>query len=508
MATPSTTTALFQIIDEWIALVSPIAARDPAAFWANDFNAAGAVSRLRMFVTRFDDFTATNIINNELSGGTARLNRIFGTALSAPQFQSPVLAPEAIQQTFFPLPTSEQVAQFGTGVDLSALPTALVEAAAALAPESVVAKFVAEQQRPFTPDPKAAIGVQTDAVPIGVVKQGFPDVVLRPISGTTALPSSDLAKTAIPPSGFPVQPLVRFARALEPTENLPVQEPMAILNPTLNTTESGGSTSLPSFGGPVGTAFTTSPIDPQIRAGIFGDIAKGLLGAASGFLIGGPAGAAIGLGSTFLPRGGGQAGFAPPVPGQFGFPQPQLPIGQQFPTGLLPTPGFTGLGATPAFQLPQNLQFLANQALGGLGTPPFAGGGGDFRGGGAGGSFGAAALPSIQFPTNGGLAATGLPIAPVIQAQSSLCFRAPKGYVVVEIVGSNGVPVKVAMWRPLAISLKLFKRRPRPLLSAADGKAIRRAERVEKKLKRLASRAGLVCRTKGRRAAPRTSHRK
>ncbi len=324
MATPSTTTALFQIIDEYIALVSPIAARDPAAFWANDFNAAGAVTRMRMFVTRFDDATATNIINNELSGGVARLNRTFGTALSAPQFQAPTVTAEAIQQTFFPAPTPAQVAGFGTGVELSELDPALLEAAAVLAPESVAAQFVAEQKAAAPPTP----------VPLGT--------------------------PPAPPVGIPVAPRLpsqaaqvgvaqTFAQATESSLVGPVVNPGLPLNtrnvmaiPQEALFVSAETTSLPTSGGP-----TPSTIAPGINP-LFGIRLGGLgtlLGAAAGSLIPG-VGTVLGAGlGTALFGGGSIEGqqFVPP-----GLQFPNVTVGQALPGfgNAFPqfaTPGFTGI---------------------------------------------------------------------------------------------------------------------------------------------------------------------
>lgn len=475
MAIPSTTAALFQIIDEWIALVSPIAARDPAAFWSNDINAAGAAARLRGFVTRFDDFTAINIINNELSGGTARLNRIFGTALSAPQFQSPILAPEAIQETFFPSPTPAQVAGFGPGVELSALEPALVEAAAILAPESFAARFLNQKPVPLDSPVVPPAGfiptslVSSQAETVGIAET-FSELAARSGSGPA------------PPTSVPLDaPLPQAVMAIAPQEVFFSSE----------------TTGLPTSGGPA-PAFT----QPEIRAGLFSSILKGLVGGASGFLLGGPAGAAIGLGSAFLPSGAPSVG----IPSFPTLPTPRFPPSTFGPS--LQTPGFTGL---PQFdqsaQLRAALQALRATGLstGGaavdVATQPFRS------------TFAPTAVPpsipsSVAFPLNGGLATTGLPIAPVVQAQSSVCFRAPKGYVVVEIVGSDGVPVKVAMWKPLAKSLKLFKSRPRARITAAEWRTLKVANRVARKAAATAKEAGFSVSVSGRARKRPTTKRK
>ena len=71
--------------------------------------------------------------------------------------------------------------------------------------------------------------------------------------------------------------------------------------------------------------------------------------------------------------------------------------------------------------------------------------------------------------------------------------KVPRGYVTVTYGGQ-----KVGMLKGCARDLGLWKPRPRPLISAREGRAIREAARVEKKVKRVASRAGFVCRTKKR----------
>ena len=69
-------------------------------------------------------------------------------------------------------------------------------------------------------------------------------------------------------------------------------------------------------------------------------------------------------------------------------------------------------------------------------------------------------------------------------------YRAPRGYVVIR-------KTDVAVWRPVAISLGIWKPRKKPLISVRDTNAIRRASSAQKKIMNAARRSGLNCTYKG-----------
>ena len=445
MATPSTTAALFQIIDDYIALVSPIAARDPAAFWANDFSAAGAVTRMRTFVTRFGDSTAISIINNELSGGVARLNRIFGTVLSAPQFQAPVIAPEVIQQTFFPSPTPAQVAQFGTGVEFSALDPALVEAAAILAPESEAALFVAQEP---------VLVPASDPPPL-VTTPGFP--TLRDESTIAPLEPSFVQAPFISSSEEFAESVVPKAETFqELTLGVPGPTPGSLLEPEVTTMPfhvldpfiSSEGTKLPTSGGPnifeSGGFFDLGDV---IKTGV--DIVSGdinLKDLLDRLLQGDTNGVVPTTDQTFLPQ-----------------PANDRDLEQRIIDILKKFPAFSGLGGVG------RIADVVKDAL-----QPSNG----------------------KLPTGSGLKTINGCVFPesVLSPTTALVHRAPPGYVIVDCAG-----IKVAMLKEVAIKMGKFKRRPKPPISASDWKALRTADRVKKKAKTIAGVAGFSCATKGSR---------
>ena len=71
--------------------------------------------------------------------------------------------------------------------------------------------------------------------------------------------------------------------------------------------------------------------------------------------------------------------------------------------------------------------------------------------------------------------------------------KAPRGYVIVETENAAGVPVKVAMLKPVAQSCKLWKPRAKPIMTASDAKTIRRAASLQNKVDRLAKMSNSLC---------------
>lgn len=72
-------------------------------------------------------------------------------------------------------------------------------------------------------------------------------------------------------------------------------------------------------------------------------------------------------------------------------------------------------------------------------------------------------------------------------------LSAPPGYVIVECRGQ-----KVAMLKPIARSLGLWKPRRKPPISVKDWRCLQRADATIKKLKTVEKRAGMVQRARGR----------
>ena len=108
------------------------------------------------------------------------------------------------------------------------------------------------------------------------------------------------------------------------------------------------------------------------------------------------------------------------------------------------------------------------------------GGGGGFGGAGAGGTFGA--LPT------GGVTRAGVDLSSVAIAMAptmrTVVMPRP-GFVTVTLpFQAFGFPAgsKVQMLKEVAVKLRLHKRKRKPLLSAGDLDALRRAARVERKL--------------------------
>lgn len=110
------------------------------------------------------------------------------------------------------------------------------------------------------------------------------------------------------------------------------------------------------------------------------------------------------------------------------------------------------------------------------------GGGGGFGGAGAGATFGPAIRPA------GGVTRAGIDLSTVTIAMAPLMRTVvmPRpGFVTVTLpFQAFGFPAgsKVQMLKEVAVKLRLHKRKRKPLLSAGDLDALRRAARVERKL--------------------------
>lgn len=81
----------------------------------------------------------------------------------------------------------------------------------------------------------------------------------------------------------------------------------------------------------------------------------------------------------------------------------------------------------------------------------------------------------------------------MVAPQQKVINKAPRGYVIVETENAAGVPVKVAMLKPVAKSCGLWKPRAKPVMTAADAKTIRRAASLQNKVDRLAKMSNSLC---------------
>lgn len=79
--------------------------------------------------------------------------------------------------------------------------------------------------------------------------------------------------------------------------------------------------------------------------------------------------------------------------------------------------------------------------------------------------------------------------------RQEVCYRCPKGYVLVTDPRSGA---KTCILKCVARQMGVWKARPKPPISAADARHLRIAETTKRKAKRIASRAGFTCITKGR----------
>jgi len=434
---------LLQIIQGWVDLATPIAAQDPAAAaGATGYGGpSGLAVKLRDIVATKSLEFAQAFVSNNLAQATANLNLIFGSKLTLGTdgfyYSSPATAPTTAMlppSVYESTPTVEQVAGFGSGVDFSTVDPVLVEAAAAIAPDSQAAEYLAV----------------VNSEPVQEAPIEGAQVVYSPVPATAPPPAvalpAPLNEIPVVQTTQPVGDLaaVSFAAKLAPAQTTEVPT-MAVANydPTYS---SAYSTSLPGTG---------------VQASVGSDLLSGL---------------AAGLGTL---AGGGNIG--------------QSLLGGLTGAGILPAPTGTGT-QTPGFVGPtQPDQGLLNQLLALLGSIP----GGQIPAAlisGAQSIIGNGTQAQVTVPSGLGQVTAGLPMAPVMNATQTVTYRAPKGYVVVDLVGSNGQTSKVAMWKPMARSLKLWKARAKPPIKASEWKALKTAERVSKKAKSIAMKAGYSCR--------------
>ncbi len=96
-------------------------------------------------------------------------------------------------------------------------------------------------------------------------------------------------------------------------------------------------------------------------------------------------------------------------------------------------------------------------------------------------------------PTNaqvGGCDVLSLTAAPIVTTR----LKAPRKGMVIVTCGqdSAGNPIKVAMAKPVARALGLWKARRRPLITAAEGRSLTKAAATVKKFKRVQKRVGII----------------
>lgn len=215
------------------------------------------------------------------------------------------------------------------------------------------------------------------------------------------------------------------------------------------------------------------PLTMDIQPSLFGDILKGVGRGLIGGLTGGLPGLIAGV------AGGGSPG------------QPAVPTAQ--PTG--------GGGITPAQQdaVTQLLQQMG-VGMGVTGVPQFN----------APAPFIPQAAPTLVPQATGPPMTNALAMPSVVAPTAAQRLTAPAGYVIVTIpyshptaqqaiaLGGAQTPegVKVAMLKPMARRSGLWKARQKPLLTASDGRIIKKAARLRSKLRRTSARSGVVVTTK------------
>ena len=443
MATIAVKLQLFKVIDDWAAVAAPIAARDPSPYFGSlgVSDMAGAVARLRSYAERYDDALATRLVNSEITQNTAWLNQIFGTSVVARGFQVPPVTPLSTA----PEPTPEEVATFGTGVDFSEINPDLIEEAAALDPASLAASYLADGAlgEPFPPAPLITI---EDRV-----------IARREIQ----IPATDA-------------PLQLFTERDMPFHGS-LSDPIGI----------DGGFDLP-FGGPPLTPPPTISAGGDPGAGGF-DFTGALERLLGGISRGDP------LVSVLLGGLGGGIGLDLPISDTND--QVATP-----PTTQPPLPGVAPdlqarflefLKAFPPTALTTQFVSMLWNMFGGTGDPPPVS------------TPGIVGTSQTRIGLNGqiglnGLMADGCDVQTLRNTQIKQVHTAPKGFVVVECIGSNGLPVKMAMWKPLAIKLGKWRASRKPPMSAAEWRTLKTAERVKNKVKRIAGAAGFKTEVKGR----------
>lgn len=90
----------------------------------------------------------------------------------------------------------------------------------------------------------------------------------------------------------------------------------------------------------------------------------------------------------------------------------------------------------------------------------------------------------------GGCDVLSLTAAPIVTTR----LKAPRKGMVIVTCGqdSAGQPIKVAMAKPVARALGLWKARRRPLITAAEGRSLTKAAATVKKFKRVSKRVGII----------------
>lgn len=129
-------------------------------------------------------------------------------------------------------------------------------------------------------------------------------------------------------------------------------------------------------------------------------------------------------------------------------------------------------------------EYLADKARGGFNPSiptlgPMSGGGGGVAGGGSGGLLNDPFL-ALQMP---------ITMAP----QAKVINSAPKGYVLVDHPISGE---KIAVLKPIARRLRLWKPRAKPPISASEYRTLKTADRVRNKVKKMAGTADFVVRNR------------
>jgi len=436
----ATKARLLQTIDNWVGIIRPIAAADPATF----IGFVGATvdnfaQSLRTIAETKSEAFATAFITGNLIGATGRVNDAFGTQvrriLTGPDTGFYTTSGTGPVPTMAAPPlTPQQEQAIGPGVITREQAEAEIQKVAQDQAEAAAAIIAA---RPVSVDAPAPI--QTTAV------APIPTSLAASQAETTGIPMT-LAQTAAAAKSAPVQ--------LKTVPLLP-DEPTIMALPMIPRSNepfiSSITTGLPTSGGPVAVQASGNGFDPI----------GGLAGAGGALLGGGSAGDIIKAGL------GGLLG-TPTAP----------PPSIATPTGFAPTPGITAqddpnllnklltiLGALPGGQVPAAVIGGAQTLIGNGTQSP----------------------GTVQTPLNGATGTFGLPFDPVMLPTMTLKNQAPAGFVIVTLPSTGQ---KVAMYKPLARSLKLWKARRKPPISASQWKALGTAKRVEAKAKKIAQTAG------------------